>query len=65
MEGKVMRKFLRDYLQGRNLLLLCFIACFLTVGFCLPPEDGKYLVMVPAVGILLLDALLSWNRFKN
>jgi hypothetical protein len=64
MEGKVMRKFLRDYLQGRNLLLLCFIACFLTVGFCLPKEDGKYLVMVPAVIILLLDAVLSYRRFK-
>jgi hypothetical protein len=60
-----MKRFLRHYLQGKNLLLLCFIACFLVVGFCLPPEDGKYLVMVPAVIILLLDALLSWKRFKR
>jgi hypothetical protein len=60
-----MKRFLKDYLQGKNLLLLCFIACFLTVGFCLPPEDGKYLVMLPAVGILALDAVLSWKRFKR
>jgi hypothetical protein len=60
-----MKRFLKDYLQGKNLLLLCFIACFLVVGFCLPKEDGKYLVMLPAVIILLLDAVLSWKRLKR